>query len=233
LNARKAATMPVKAVAYIRGPRVLESGWAKEHNRQCEAVSEFIKRSGWVLVGRYADEESGPRKKSSRHELAKAIVHAARERATLVIAKLQGLTRNASVLHTLATAGVAILALDLADIDEVAIRTLSTVASKDAAAISVRTKAALRALQEGGVELGNKSNLLDSGGPRKGAETRHARAITAYAHLLPEIERLRAEGASLRAVAASMNNRGITTVEGCQFTASTITRILGRTRNNT
>ena len=67
--------------------------------------------TGRPVLATYKEIESG--KRADRPELARAIAHAKRSGATLVVAKLDRLSRNAAFLLTLQASGLPMVFLDL------------------------------------------------------------------------------------------------------------------------
>jgi DNA invertase Pin-like site-specific DNA recombinase len=78
---------------------------------QQSIVSSFC-RSGEIL-GEYKDIESGTRKGNNRAGLQTAIQHAKETNITLVIAKLDRLSRNVSFITTLMESGIDFVACDM------------------------------------------------------------------------------------------------------------------------
>lgn len=94
--------------------------------------------------------------------------------------------------------------------------------------VSERTRVALAAKKAQGAKLGNPTNLAAAGvkGRRVGrdAADRFARNVR------PVIEQIRASGAaSLRAIAAELNARGVATARGGVWEAQTVRNLLLRT----
>ena len=103
--------MEKKYVAYYRvSTRAQESsGLGLEAQRQ--AVLHFIRRNGNRIVAEYTETESGGR--DDRPELQKAIQRAKEEGATLVIAKLDRLSRNLTFISHLMDSRVKFVAADM------------------------------------------------------------------------------------------------------------------------
>src|SRR5271166_5152317 len=74
---------------------------------QDQAVVDFVKRNAGRIVASYCEVETG--KNSARLELLRAIAHAKRTGSTLLVSKLDRLSRNAAFLLTLRDSGVPII----------------------------------------------------------------------------------------------------------------------------
>src|SRR5829696_1301455 len=146
------------------------SGLGLEAQRQ--AVADYLNGGAWTLLAEYTEVESG--KRADRPELAKALAACRAHRATLVIAKLDRLARDAHFLLGLQKAGVEFVAADMPTANRLTVGIMALVAEEEARAISVRTKAALAAAKERRKAAG----LPSLGGARPGAADR-ARQVAA------------------------------------------------------
>ena len=219
---------PRKLVAYLRVSTKGQGDSGLGLEAQEAAVSAHAASSGSAIVGRFVEVESGRR--ADRPELLKAIAHAKRARSTLVIAKLDRLSRNVAFLANLMEAGVDFVACDQPNANRLTVHILAAVAENEAMMISQRTKAALAAYKARGGRLGT-NNLTADGmarGRLMGAKALRDRAVGAYADLLPLMTGLKAEGATLRAIADRLNADGHLTRTGGAWGPVQVMRALGR-----
>lgn len=130
-----------------------ESGLGLEG--QDAAIAAHVKATGCDLIATYTEVESSTYDDlAERPELMKAIRHAKRSKATLVIAKLDRLVRSTIAMAALRSSGVKFVACDNPYANELTIDILVAVAADEARRISDRTKAALKAYKARGGLLG-------------------------------------------------------------------------------
>ena len=134
-------------------------------------------------------------------------------------------------------AGCDFVACDNPHATRLTIHILAAVAEEETRAISIRTKAALKAAKARGVKLGSdrpghwkghEKARLD--GLARGREiakkVRHESAIALMADLVPEIQKLRIEGHSFASIATVLTERGHETARGCAWSAMAVKRVL-------
>lgn len=196
---------------------------------QQHAVQEYIGNKGKRVVAQHTEVESGLR--NSRPELQRALAACRIHRATLLVAKLDRLSRNASFLLTLRDSGVEFIAADMPEASRLTVGILAMVAENEAEAISARTKAALAAARRRGVRLGNPAHLTHRArvkGATASARVRSALSIRRALDIAPILEELRISGAtSLRDLAEGLTYRGIPTARsGGHWTAEQVRRVM-------
>lgn len=188
---------------------------------QRNAVANFIRSGNAKQIAEFAEVESGKRK--DRPELDKAIALCRRTKATLVIAKLDRLARNASFVLNLRDSGVDFVAVDAPHANKLTITILAAVAEQERDWISERTKAGLAAAKRRGIKLGNPK--LHKVRP-KAIAANQARAAAFAAKLAPVIAGIRKAGVTtLRGIAECLNARGFKTAAGKAFTRQVVARI--------
>lgn len=178
-----------------------------------------------MLRAEFTEVQSG--KDDARPQLAEALKLCKLTNSTLLIAKLDRLSRNVAFLATLQQSGTRFKACDLPEANELVIHILAAVAQAERKAISDRTKAALAAAKRRGVRLGNP-NLQPGTKPRALAAARAGAALAKdRAFELREIvEHAKKEGFStLRQLAARLNELGIATPQGAKWHANSVRRV--------
>lgn len=193
---------------------------------QRAAVRAYLDTHHGVELATFTEVESG--KRDDRPQLAAALRRCRQTRATLLVAKLDRLSRSAAFLLTLRDSGVRFVAADLPDMNETVVGIMAVIAQSEREAISARTKAALAAAKARGVTLGN---------PRLAPGTRKSAAAASRAAQVVAKERAeelrdvvtdaREQGCtSLRQVAEHLNGLGITTPRGGRWAAASVARLV-------
>jgi DNA invertase Pin-like site-specific DNA recombinase len=225
--------MKCRLVAYYRVSTEKQGASGLGLEAQEAAVKAHVASTGCELIASYTEVESG--RKSDRPKLIAAIAHAKRARATLVIAKMDRLSRNVAFIANLLDSGVTFVACDSPHANKLTIHILAAVAEQEARAISQRTKDALAIAKvkgtKSGVPLGaaGKANLTREGtlkGSAAGVESIRRAKAEAYSFVRPIIADLHAEGLSLRAITARLNTMGETTRSGRPWNATQVRRVL-------
>ncbi len=221
-------------IAYYRVStrRQARSGLGLE--AQQAAVLDFQASSGVKVLSDYTEVETG--KRSDRPELAKAIAHAKRAGATLVVAKLDRLARNVAFTSALMESGVDFLACDNPHANRLTIHILAAVAEDEARRIGERTKAALAAAKRRGVKLGaarpecrNLTNQARTKGAKAGGRVVKQQADEAYVDLRDFLAALR-PAFSYQQIADILNLRGERTRRGKPWTDVAVRRVCRRLR---
>ena len=214
-----------KLVAYYRVStrKQGESGLGLEAQQAC--VANYANYGQHTIIAAYQEIETG--KRTDRPEVAKAIAHAKRAKATLVIAKLDRLARNVHFLSGLMESRIEFVCCDNPHANRLTLHILAAVAEDEARRISERTKAALAAYKARGGKLGTPANLTPEAA-RKGSEATQAKARAAYAGLLPKLQLWRAAGSSFRQISALLNGAGHVTRNGGPWNHAQVRRVLAR-----
>ena len=175
------------------------------------------------VIRELVEVESGA--STSRPVLEEALDLCRRHKASLLVQKVDRITRDLEVLARIVKDPlVTVRVASLPNADNFQIHLFGCLAAQEREFISTRTKAALAAAKERGVRLGNpriaEMNSARKRTARKFAD-KHAKLIWS----------LRNKGRTLQEIADVLNESGFTTSRGCQFFPAQVGTILKRTPN--
>lgn len=221
-------------VAYYRVSTDLQGIDGHGMAAQQKAVETYAARMESSILASYAEVETGRRDRlDNRPELKRALAHAKRSRALLVIARLDRLARSVLVTAQLLASDVEFVACDNPHANQLTIHILAAMAEHEGHLISERTKAGLAAAKARGVTFSRKSHLtpeMRAENAKKAAATRVSRTRNVYADLIPQIASLRRQGCSAQAIAAKLNTDGQRNQYGNPWTIHLVRFICKRER---
>jgi DNA invertase Pin-like site-specific DNA recombinase len=215
-----------KYIAYYRvsTTKQNESGLGME--AQKAAVRTFLKCDD-CIIDEYTEVESG--KNNNRSQLKTAIAQAKATGSTLVIAKLDRLSRSVGFLFTLKEAGVDFVCADMPELTTITLAVHAGVAQHERELISQRTKAALQAKKAQGHKLGTPANLTEDA-RLKGLEVRRSKALNSKENkqAIHVIQSEKKEGKSFREIVDKLNELGYVTSQGKAFGVSSVHKLYKR-----
>lgn len=213
-----------KFVAYYRVSTIKQGMNGLGMDSQKELIKNYLNGGSWELIAEFSEVESG--KNNNREELHKAIALCRKRKATLVIAKLDRLARNASFLLNLRDSGVDFVAVDMPHADRFTVGIMALVAEKERDLISQRTKDGLAAAKRRGIRLGNPTPARAI---QCALEANVKRANRYAENLLPIVREIQKAGIStLRDIANCLNVRGFKTPRGKVFAPQSVKNLLAR-----
>ena len=180
------------------------------------------------LIAEFSEKESG--KHDDRFELQKAIAECKRTNSTLIIAKLDRLSRNVSFVFSLKDSGVDFVACDLPQFNTLSLAIFIGLAQQERELISQRTKAALNELKRRGVKLGRPNasftdeDRVKAGQSNINKSMNHPNNIKAMA----VIKLLLKQTNSLTEIARTLNDGGFRTMNDKLFTPCAVSRLIKR-----
>lgn len=173
------------------------------------------------VLGEFQDIESGAN--SDRPELAKAIELAEKTGATLLVAKLDRLSRKVSFISTLMDRKKLNLTVaSMPHADKFQLHIYAALAEQEREFISLRTKAALAPLKGTGKMGGNRGNI------DKANEAARAMADTHAQKVIDTVLPLKEAGRTLQQIADTLNKTGVTTARGGKWYPTTVKNVLSR-----
>ena len=163
-----------------------------------------------------------------RPQLAAALAAAKAMKCSVVVAKLDRLSRDVAFVAGLMAQRVPFIVAELGrDADPFMLHLYAALAEKERRLIAERTKAALAAKKATGIALGNPWNLAEAGELGRAALIQGADDLAQ--RLAPVLRTVRSEGANtLRSTADALNRRGIKSPRGGLWHPSSVANLLYR-----
>jgi DNA invertase Pin-like site-specific DNA recombinase len=186
---------------------------------QRAAVERFAEVEGRTIEKEFVEIESGKGADALnlRPKLAAALAEARKQKCSVVVAKLDRLSRDVAFVAGLMSQRVPFIVAELgADADPFMLHIYAALAEKERRMISARTRAALRAAKARGVVLGNRQQAA------RNRELARAEA-EALRPVLTELKHL-----SSRQIAIELTHRGVATPRGGKWQSPTVLRMIDR-----
>lgn len=221
----------MKIVSYLRVSTAKQGHSGLGLAAQRASIACYAQQRNAALVQEFVEVESG--KLNTRPQLDKALHLTNVTGATLVIAKLDRLSRSAAFLLALRDSGARFVATDMPDANDLTVGIMALVAQQEREAISRRTKEALAAAKARGKVLGNPNGAAALKRAGKGNEASltviRAKANAHASNLRPVVAGLAEQGVtSLGAIATALNVQGMLTPRGARWHKSSVRKLLVR-----
>jgi DNA invertase Pin-like site-specific DNA recombinase len=216
------------AIAYVRVSTQKQGRSGLGLEAQVAAITAFAQGEGFEIIDTVVEIETGKGADAldTRPQLATALEVARLTGSTVIVAKLDRLTRDVHFGSGLMSRKVDFRVAALPNADNFQLHIMLAVAEKERQDISDRTRAALAAAKARGQKLGNP-NI--SAAREAGATALKANADRHAANVLPIIAEIQKSGATtLRAIAEALNARGIPTPRGRKWEAMSVKNALAR-----
>ena len=211
-----------KIISYIRVSTQKQGMSGLGMEAQQKAVQQYLAEQGSEQVAEFVEVESGRKTDSQRPELAAALAACKKQKAVLVVAKLDRLARNVHFISGLMEAKVRFVALDMPEANELTLHVMAAFAEHEAKRISERTKAALAIAKERGVQLG----IAGAANLQPNIEARQKQA-QAFAESLSGIfEGFKLRELTQRQMVDELNSLGIKTARSSSWSLIQVQRIL-------
>ena len=202
-------------------------GWIEA---QRTTVARFAEAEGLTIIAEFVEAETGKGADAldRRLQLAAALAAARTAKCSVLVSKLDRLSRDVAFVSGLMAQRVPFIVAELGrDADPFMLHLYAALAEKERRLIAERTKAALAVRKATGTRLGNPTNLMDAGDLGRAASKA---AADAYARgLLPLLGAIKAEGAqTIGAITAALNQRKIPSPRGARWHVSSVMNLLAR-----
>ena len=225
----------VQYVAYLRVSTQKQGFSGLGLEAQKEIIQNYL--SDKIPIAEYIEVESGRKTDKGRPKLKEALEICRKTGGTLIVAKLDRLSRNVFFLSQLLESDVDIVFCDFPQANKMVLHILAAISQYEAELIATRTKQALAAKKAKGCTLGNPEHLigkLDEAvaksvetNKRKAEENPNNKRAAAMLKVLAK------EGRTLQEMADYLNEQGFTTSKGYRFSRSSVHVLLKRYQINT
>ena len=201
-------------------------------NLGIEAQREIIQKYlGQIKpIAEFVETDSG--KKTDRPKLAEALELCRKTKSTLIVAKLDRLSRNVAFTSKLLESDVEIKFCDFPEANRLVLHIIASIAEYEAGLISTRTKQALKAKKARGVSLGKPENLVNNLGKAitKSNLTNRQKALDNdnNRRAIAMLKVMATQDLSLSEMARRLNEEGFVTSRGKKFSAWQVSVLLKR-----
>ena len=215
-------------VAYLRQSTKKQevSGLGIEAQRQI--IKKFLGQE--KPIAEYVETESG--KRTDRPKLAEALDLCRKTKSTLIVAKLDRLSRNVAFTSKLLESDVEIKFCDFPEANRLVLHIIASIAEYEAGLISQRTKQSLKAKKSRGIQLGKPENLTNNldRAIENSRQTIHKKANDNPNNkgAVAMLKVLIGQELSLSEMARRLNEEGFVTSQGKKFTAWQVSVLLKR-----
>ena len=175
----------------------------------------------WKVIAEFTDVQSG--KDDNRPELQKAMALAEETGATILIAKLDRISRRVSFISAIMERKKLNLTVaTMPNADKFQLHIYAALAEQEREFISLRTKQALAPLKGTGKLGGNRGNI------DKANEAARALANSHAAKVMDTVLPLKEAGRTLQQIADTLNKSGVKTARGGKWHPTTVKNVLAR-----
>lgn len=218
---------PVVTYLRVSTERQGKSGLGLEAQR--EAIARFCEGQGMMIAAEHVEVETGKGSNALalRPVLRAALAQAKRLKASIVVAKLDRLSRDVHFISGLMAERVPFVVAELGpDVEPFMLHMYAAVAELERKRISERTRAALQAKKAKGETLGNP-RIIEVG--KLGNAAGSARAREFHANVLPVIRELQRGGVTgYHSIAEELNRRRVPSRRGDTWFPAQVRRVMMR-----
>ena len=215
----------IKYVLYRRVSTVKQgaSGLGLEaQERDIQLFLENYSREPYEVLSEFTEVVTGKDTGTQKAELEKAIAITKKNKATLLVAKLDRLSRDVETIAGIIKR-VEVKVACMPNADKFQLHLYAALAEQEREFISVRTKQALAAAKARGVKLGGaRSDTLVRNEACKKQATDRAEKLRSIVQ--PMIDKK----LTTREIASALNKAGIKTPKGSEFQSMTVSRLIKR-----
>ena len=215
-------------VAYLRQSTKKQEVSGLGIEAQREIIHNYL--SPETPIAEFVETESG--RHNDRPKLSEALALCRKTNSTLIVAKLDRLSRNVAFVSKLLESDVEIKFCDFPEANKLVLHIIASISEYEANLISTRTKQSLEAKKARGFALGKPENLTDNldkaiSNSRK-TNMKKARENPNNKRAAAMLKILVKQNLSLTQMADILNSEGFVTSRGSQFTAWSVSVLIKR-----
>ena len=216
---------------FVAYTRVSTEGQGIGLDAQMDIINAWVKNNGGNVIATLREKASG--KNLNRPVLKQALDMCRQTGATLIVAKLDRLSRDVADIFTIRKRkGLDMVVCDIDANDTMMLGIFATLAQKERQLISTRTREALAALKEQGKQLGNPNagaqlREVNRQGAAKRSQMAHDAVENKHAYMA-----IRLMTGTLQQKADFLNENGFRTRNGKTFAPTSVKRLLQRYEKN-
>lgn len=215
-------------VAYLRVSTQRQGVSGLGLHAQQDIIRTYL--NGNTPVAEFVEVESG--RKSDRPKLHEALELCKKKKATLIVAKMDRLSRNVAFTSQLLDSGIEIIFCDFPKANRLVLTIIAAISEYEAGLIRQRTRAALQVKKEQDCQLGKPENLMNNlakalANSRKTNQEKalnnpnNKRAVAILRSLVNETT-------NLSEMARVLNKEGFLTSKGGRFSAKQVSLLINR-----
>lgn len=213
-----------RAITYYRVSTQKQENSGLGLEAQRVSVTSFVASNGYEVLEEFIEVESG--KNNKRPVLQLALNACKKHKAVLLIAKLDRLSRSVAFISTLIESGIEFKAVDNPNADKFVVHVMAAFAQHEREQISLRTRLALQAAKQRGIELGVHGKYVLS-------KENKLKAIAFAKKMKPVIDKIQAKGiTSVRGITKELNKRRVRTSTGGKWYTNTVHTLLKRIKEH-
>lgn len=215
-------------VAYLRVSTQRQGTSGLGLQAQQEIIQNYL--NGDSPIAEFVEVESG--RKSDRPKLHEALELCKKKKATLIVAKMDRLSRNVAFTSQLLDSGIEIVFCDFPKANRLVLTIISAISEYEAGLIRQRTKAALQVKKEQGCQLGKPENLMRNLNKAiansRNTNQEKARNNPNNKRAVAILRGLVNKTTNYSEMARVLNDEGFLTSRGGQFSAKQVSILLNR-----
>ena len=212
----------MKFIAYYRVSTKKQGKSGLGLEAQKDTIMKYITSTNGELIKEFTEVESG--KNRNRPQLMKAVELSAKEKAILIVAKLDRLSRDAEFSLAISNKAYEIVCCDFPSGNKMVFGILSVIAEYERTLISNRTKQAWEMKKARGYI--HPAGVFSEETRIKGVQARKKKAFTSDRYRQAKAMAQAMKGQTLKAIADELNSLNYRTSMGKEYRAETVRRLL-------